>query len=302
MGSSLADRAWGRESGVYRVAGVLNVIGGWFLTALVAFAIAGTLTYLIYIGKGAMIAVLLLLAIILLVRNYFSHKNMVNLKFNKTGLKKAESKTIQGIIMESTENISNVVSRSNKIYSDMLRGLAKQDTKKLKKSKKGVNKLNDEVEELRDNIFYFIKNLEETSVRGSTFYIIILGYLTDVVQSLEFISKASYKHVNNNHKALRFNQIKDLQEMDQRLEELLNEIEDIFNKKEFQRIKNVLNKKEEIFANLSNKIEKQIARTRTEESSPKNTTLYFSLLLETKDLVTALMNLMQEYYTNYKKT
>ncbi len=155
---------------------------------------------------------------------------------------------------------------------------------------------------MRDNIFYFIKNLDETSVRGSNFYITILGYLTDVVQSLEFISKASFKHVNNNHKALRFNQIKDLQEIDQHLEELLNEIEDIFHKKEFQRIKNVLNKKEEIFASLSNKIEKQISRTRTEESSPKNTTLYFSLLLETKDLVKALMNLMEEYYTSYKKT
>ncbi|SRX72338.1 inorganic phosphate transporter [Aequorivita antarctica] len=301
MGTSLADRAWGRESAVYRVAGVLNVIGGWFFTAFVAFAAAGTLTYLIFIGRGAMIAVLLLLAILLLVRNYLSHKNKVKVKLDKSGLKKNESKTVQGIIQESAENISNVVSRSNKIYSDMLRGLAKQDTKKLKKSKKGVNKLNDEVEELRDNIFYFIKNLDDTSVRGSNFYLVILGYLTDVVQSLEFISKASYKHVNNNHKALRFNQIKDLQEIDQHLEELLNEIEDIFHKKEFQRIKNVLNKKEEIFASLSNKIEKQIARTRTEESSPKNTTLYFSLLLETKDLVSALMNLMEEYYTSYKK-
>lgn len=302
MGTSLADRAWGRESAVYRVAGVMNVIGGWFFTAFVAFAAAGTLTYLIYIGRGAMIAVLLLLAILLLVRNYLSHKNKVKLKLSKTGLKKTESKTVQGIIQESAENISNVVSRSNKIYSDMLRGLAKQDTKKLKKSKKGVNKLNDEVEELRDNIFYFIKNLDETSVRGSNFYIVILGYLTDVVQSLEFISKASYKHVNNNHKALRFNQIKDLQEIDQHLEALFNEIEDIFHKKEFQRIKNVLNKKDEIFESLSNKIEKQIARTRTEESSPKNTTLYFSLLLETKDLVTALMSLMEEYHKGYKKT
>ena len=302
MGTSLADRAWGRESAVYRVAGVLNVIGGWFFTAFVAFAAAGTLTYLIYIGRGAMIAVLLLLAILLLVRNYISHKNKVKIKLSKSGLKKTESKTVQGIIRESADNISNVVSRTNKIYTDMLRGLAKQDTKKLKKSKKGVTKLNDEVEELRDNIFYFIKNLDETSVRGSNFYITILGYLTDVVQSLEFISKASYKHVNNNHKALRFNQIKDLQEIDKNLEELLNEIEDIFHKKEFQRIKNVLTKKEEILASISNKIEKQIARTRTEESSPKNTTLYFSLLLETKDLVTALMNLMNEYYTSYKKT
>ena len=302
MGTSLADRAWGRESAVYRVAGVLKVIGGWFFTAFVAFAAAGILTYLIYIGRGPMIAVLLLLAIILLVRNYLSHKNKVKLKLDKSGLKKTESKTVQGIIHESSENISNVVSRANKIYTDMLRGLAKQDTKKLKKSKKGVNKLTEEVDELRDNLFYFIKNLDETSVRGSNFYIIILGYLTDVVQSLEFISKASYKHVNNNHKALRFNQIKDLQEIDRLLEDLLNEIEDIFHKKEFHRIGRILVNKDEIFNILSQKIEKQIARTRTEESSPKNTTLYFSLLLETKDLVTALMNLMQEYYSSYKKS
>ncbi len=301
MGTSLADRAWGRESAVYRVAGVLKVIGGWFFTAFVAFAAAGILTYLIYIGKGTMIAILLLLAMLLLVRNYISYRNKSKLKLDKSGLKKTESKTVQGIIQESAENISNVVSRSNKIYTDMLRGLAKQDTKKLKKSKKGVKKLDEEVEELRDNIFYFIKNLDETSVRGSNFYIIILGYLTDVVQSLEFISKASYKHVNNNHKALRFNQIKDLQEIDRHLEELLNEIEDIFHKKEFHRIGKVLANKDEIFQSLSQKIEKQVARTRTEESSPKNTALYFSLLLETKDLVTALMNLMQEYYSSFKK-
>jgi len=301
MGTSLADRAWGRESAVYRVAGVLNVIGGWFFTAFIALIASGTLTYLIFIGKAPMIAVLLLLAILLLVRNYISHKKNTKEIKNTTGLKKAESKTVQGIILESADNIVNVVSRTNKIYSDMLRGLAKQDTGKLKKSKKGVKKLNDEVEELRDNIFYFIKNLEETSVSGSNFYITILGYLTDVAQSLEFISKASYKHINNNHKALRFNQIKDLQEMDQHLDKLLNEIEEIFKNKEFSKIKSVLDQKQEIFESLQNKIDKQIARTRTEESSPKNTTLYFSLLIETKDLVTALMDLMQEYYVSYKK-
>ena len=231
MGTSLADRAWGRESAVYRVAGVLKVIGGWFFTAFVAFAASGVLTYLIYIGRSTMIAVLLLVSILLLLRNYFSHKKEMRSKLDNTGLKKTESKTVQGIIHESAENISEVVSRSNKIFTDVLRGLARQETKKLKKSKKGVKKLNDEVEELRDNIFYFIKNLDDKSVRGSNFYIIILGYLTDIVQSLEYITKVTYKHVNNNHKALRFNQIKDLQEVDRDLEELLKEIEDIFHKK-----------------------------------------------------------------------
>ncbi|MEM7187640.1 MAG: hypothetical protein AAF466_13385, partial [Bacteroidota bacterium] len=59
--------------------------------------------------------------------------------------------------------------------------------------------------------------------------------------------------------------------------------------------------KQKAFEDISSMIEKQIARTRTEESSPKNTTLYFSLLMETKDLVTALMNLMEEYYNSHSK-
>ncbi|PVW14251.1 inorganic phosphate transporter [Marixanthomonas spongiae] len=301
MGTSLADRAWGRESAVYRVAGVLNVIGGWFFTAFSAFVAAGTMAYLIFLGKGVAIAILLMLAVLLLVRNYLSYKKKSTAIMDETGLKKTESNTVQGIIQESADNIAKVVHRSNKIYSDMLRGLAKQDTSKLKKSKKGVKKLNNEIDELRDNIFYFIKDLDEKSVRGSNFYIIILGYLQDVAQSLEYISKASYKHVNNNHKALRFNQIKDLQEIDQSLQELFVDIEHIFENREIEKIKVVLDKKQELFEYVSQKVEKQIARTRTEESSPKNTTLYFSLLLETKDLVTALMNLMEEYYISYKK-
>jgi Na+/phosphate symporter len=301
MGTSLADRAWGRESAVYRVAGVLNVIGGWFFTAFSAFVAAGTLAFLINWNSRVMIPVLLLLAILLLIRNFFVHKNRDRAITNPDKLKKAESNTVQGIIEESADTIANVVKRTNKIYTDMLRGLAKQDTKKLKKSKKGVKKLDDEVEELRSHIFYFIKNLDETSVRGSNFYIIVLGYLTDVTQSLEYIAKASYKHVNNNHKALRFNQIKDLQEIDNSLESLLKEIEEIFSNREIEKVSMILEKKAELFKFVSEKIEKQIERTRDEESSPKNTTLYFSLLLETKDLVTALTNLMEEYYRSYKK-
>ena len=301
MGTSLADRAWGSESAVYRVAGVLNVIGGWFFTAFIAFVAAGIMAYLIFIGKGVMIAILLLLALLLLIRNYLSHKKKTSAILPIDSLKKAESSTVQGIIEESAKNISNVVSRTNKIYSDVLRGLAKQDLGKLKKSKKGIAKLDAEIEELRDNIFYFIKNLDETSVRGSNFYIVILGYLTDVAQSLEFISKKSYKHVHNNHKALRFNQIKDLQEINTSFVHLLEDIQKIFDDREFEKLEDILFRKKKAFSDISEKIEKQIDRTRTEESSPKNTALYFSLLLETKDLVAALMNLMEEYYNSYKK-
>ena len=85
------------------------------------------------------------------------------------------------------------------------------------------------------------------------------------------------------------------------LEALLNEIEEVFNSRKFERISYVLSRKEEIVTLITNKITKQIERTRTEEESPKNTSLYFNILLETKDLVTSIMNLMDEYYTSYKK-
>jgi phosphate/sulfate permease len=301
MGTSLADRAWGRESAVYRVAGVLNVIGGWFFTAFSAFVAAGIMTYLIFIGGGAMIAILLFLAILLLVRNYISHKKKSKAIIEPDKLKKAESSTVQGIIEESSDNVAKVVSRTNKIYSNIITGLAKEDSKKLKKTREKTDKLADEVDELRNNIFYFIKNLDETSVRGSNFYILILGYLTDVSQSLEYMGKVCYKHVNNKHKALRFNQIKDLQQIDSSFDNLLLDIQSIFENREFDKLEDILIRKEKAYADISEMIEKQIKRTRDEESSPKNTTLYFSLLLETKDLLTALMSLMEEYYKSSKK-
>ena len=300
MGTSLADRAWGRESAVYRIAGVLNVIGGWFFTAFSAFVASGIIAYLIYLGGNLMIAILLLITVLLLVRNYLSYKKKSKNAHLKDGLKKAESKTVQGIIEESADNISNVVSRTNKIYSHMLNGLATEDLSKLKKSRKGVEKLNTEVDELRDDIFYFIKNLDETSVRGSNFYIIILGYLQDVAQSLDFIAKTSYKHINNNHKALKFSQIKDLQDINNSFESLLNEIEMIFNNREFEKLGDIINGKQKAQDDLAVKISSQITRTRSEEDvSPKNTALHFSLLLETKDLVSAIMNLIEEYYNSY---
>jgi hypothetical protein len=71
--------------------------------------------------------------------------------------------------------------------------------------------------------------------------------------------------------------------------------------RKFERISFIIAQKEELVSFISEKIDAQIDRTRTEESSPKNTTLYFNILLETKDLLNSIMSLMDEYYSSYKK-
>ena len=303
MGTSFADKAWGRESAVYRVAGVLNVIGGWFGTAIGALISCGTVVFLINMNPTVITPIFLLLTAIILYRNYLAHKNK-SLNISKDDiLKSSESSSIQGVIQESAKNISNVLKRSNTIYSNAVNGLASEDIKLLKKNKKHVVKLSREVDNLRDNVFYFIKNLDESSLESSGFYIDILGYLHDMTQSLEYISKVSYKHVDNNHKKLKFKQIKELSEISEAITTLFSDSRKAFDSQSFDKIEDITKRKNDIYNILKSDIKSQVKRTRdADESSPKNTTLYFNLLLETKDFLKATGNLIDEYQNAHNKS
>ena len=296
MGTSLSDRAWGSESAVYRVAGVLNVIGGWFFTAFIAFTAAGIIAFLIHLGGPTAIAILIFAALLILVRNYVSHRKEMEEEKNSDALTRAESKSIQGVIDESSGNMSKASKKIKKIYSQSIHGLAKGDLGGLKKNKKAVSKYSEEIEDLRNDLFYFIKNLDESTIKGaSNFYINVLAYLQDIAESLQYISKITYKHINNNHTNLTFNQIRELQEIDSELNNLYDEIQFIFSKNNFKELNKVIDKKQELYSSLKQKIDIQISRTKKDESSPKNTTLYFSILIESKDLVEKTMNLLEMY-------
>lgn len=69
MGSSLADRAWSRESAVYRITGVLSVIGGWFITAFVAFTICALVTFVMFYTSFFGMFAFIVVAVVLLVRS-----------------------------------------------------------------------------------------------------------------------------------------------------------------------------------------------------------------------------------------
>jgi phosphate/sulfate permease len=296
MGTSLADRAWDRESAVYRVAGVVNVILGWFSTAIIAFVASGTLVYLIHLGGRAVIAVLLILVVVLLIRSYLSHARKEKEKNAKKSTERAELLTIKEVVDESSEHISQVVKRVSKLYTNVVNDLSEHNLNNLSKTEKQVKKLNKEVNELKDDVFYFIKSVDDSSVTASRFYIMVLGYLQDITQSIEYISNASFNHVNNNHKNLKKSQVSDLKEINNQLKALFSQIENDFHQRQFKNLAGIIEEKQALFNHVSQSIDKQISRIRTEESSPKNTTLYFGILLETKDLISALMSLLEMYY------
>lgn len=304
MGTSFADRAWDRESAVYRVAGVLNVIGGWFITALVAFTGAFVIAFILKIGEVFAFVGLIVLLAIFLYRSARRHTKKTIEEEALVKLKREDIVTINEIVDESSEQIAHVIAATNKLYSDVVDNLGLQDLAKLKENKKTLKKLEKEVDELKSNVYYFIKNLDETSVEASKFYIMILGYLQDMIQSMAFITQNSYSHINNNHKQLKFNQIRDLKSIDIDINALFAKLEIIFTDKSFDKLEEVFKEKATILENVAELIQKQITRIRTVETSPKNSKLYFGLLLETNDLIKATMNLIELFkeFTMHEKT
>jgi phosphate/sulfate permease len=304
MGTSLADRAWGRESAVYRVAGVLNVVGGWFLTAIVAFTASATALYLIHIGGPFMIAVLLALVLFLIVRNYMRHNDKVKKEQAARQIKKAELKTIGAVINQSSDHINEVLTRVIKLYNAVIKELTTNDLNKLSKSKKHVDKLNAEIETLKDDVFDFIKSLDETSVEASRFYILVLASLQDIAQSMGYIVQSSHNHVNNNHRPLKKGQTKDLLEIRNKLGDFIDDIKAVFASNNFEDLSLITQDKIAVLDHVSESIERQIKRIRTEETSKKNTSLYFGILLETQDFIGAIekiLSLYQNYYRNVNK-
>ena len=173
----------------------------------------------------------------------------------------------------------------------------------MKKNKDQIAKLSKEVDNLKDKLFFFIRNLDESSLSASNFYIILLGSLQDITQSIEYISKISHKHINNNHRKLTLNQIRDLLAIEEVMSELFETVSSTFKNKSFNDIETINLTKNKTIGLLEEKIQSQISRTRTlEEKSPKNTTLYFSILQESKDLMKALTSLIEDYYLSYDKT
>ena len=302
MGTSLADRAWGSDSAVFRVSGVLNVIGGWFLTALSAFTVGGIIVYLLHIGGVQVIAVIIFIILLIIGKNYIQHK-----KDNKAVIEEelaliVESNSFQGVIKETGTTLERVMAKSFDVFSLIISGLATNEIKSLELARKKSKKLAEEIEGLDNQLFYFIRNLEESSLAASNFYIELLQYLHDLSEDLTYLTKISYNHLNNNHRKLKLAQIRELMSIENNLKSTSKEAREAFkHQQNINEFLDVLAEKEKIFELIDDKINTQIERTREEETSPRSTALYFNFLIRTKELITHKFELVEKYYTVVKK-
>ena len=302
MGTSLADKAWGSESAVYRVAGVINVIGGWLMTALIAFTASGVIVSILYYFEEIGLIVLVILVGYVLTKNYFLHKERRMKEIEEEELEMIESKSIKGVIFESSKNITKFSKRVNKLFQKTFEGLASKDISTLKENQTTVSKLDKDVDLIANNVFYFIKNLDEGSKESaSDFHMKILGGLENITLSMQTITKSIYKHFNNNHRGLTYNQLKELKELEDDMNSFFKKIVQTFEKQKYEEIKSIFSIKESLIKSLNKKIKLQVSRTKDKDSGPRNTRLYFEFLNKTQNIVSEYLKILELYSEKYDK-
>ncbi len=294
MGTSLSDRAWGRESAVYRITGVLTVIGGWFFTAFTAFSAA--FIFGLFIIWGGFVASLaaLLLAFTFLVRTHFIHKSR-SLAKAKSEEKNKRVWTEESVVLECKKNIVQTLGDVARLHSDMTLHFMAENRKKLKKTAKKVKELNDYTKELKNDIYITLKKLKEDSVDTGHHYVQILDYLRETAHCLNFIIEPFNEHLDNAHPAVIAEQESEILKLNNRIAEFYKEVLEMLEHKKFDQMTAIIQQNIEII-NLLERIKKyQIKLIKAEKVGTRNSLVIFNYLTETKNMLLHSVNILKSH-------
>jgi hypothetical protein len=278
MGTSFADLAWGRDSAVYRITGVLTVIAGWFVTALFAFTLSGAMAVAIFYGQVYGVIGLIILATLIIWKNHAKHSERSKRKemdqvFN---LKK---------VTDANETISissrhmGILLREIRLSLDAaLDALFAQNIDRLNVEMKKTKKLQRWANIIIANVFKSMRLLQKEHMVFSHMYGQTVRRVQKVVDGHRDIVTRAYSHISNHHKGLLDVQIMELQEVKRLLSDIIQGVETDLGNKELKHQKMIIQKDRELRA-LAEKLNRdQIERIQSGESKTRLSILFYDIV------------------------
>lgn len=285
MGSSLADRAWGRESAVYRVAGVLSVIGGWFLTAFTAFTTAGILALILINFKlPGLIFILALVTGVILYSNYIHRRERLK-KMKAEEVTNTIDLSTDKAISKTAQRLSASLNHISDAYSLTIEGLLTENKEKIKNARSLHDSLKNHYSDIKNNLFKAVKKSKLNEKQTAQLYILSNDMMQDMLQSLELIISTCDNHVKNSHKPLTEIQVESIKKIENEVLVYLHNISSYLESHEFGALDELKNVKRSIFDNIEVSLSRQVEGVYHKAYGFKNTDLIMCILLETKDLV-----------------
>lgn len=296
MGSSLSDKAWGRESAVYRITGVMSVIGGWFFTALVAFTIAFIIANIIYFGKIYAIVLLVVLSFYLI----FKTRKMFNEKQEREAEVIEEEQTemnqVQLLRKKITQNVVRTCSQVAVLYGETTTAFSVENRRKLRDIQDDIVALKSTTKSLKKDFTKAIRQMEEQDVDDiGVYYFQCVDFTTETVYVLEYLNRPLYEHIDNNFKPLLPEQKEELAELSLKVKKMISDIVSAIEKGNFNEFDNLHETKQELISEIAKLEKRQLKRIKIEHSSTKIGMIYLTILIETINMLKELGNLLKTY-------
>jgi len=295
MGSSLADRAWGRESAVYRITGVTTVIMGWFITAVGGFIIALAVTLVLAYGGTVAIIGVTVVCLVLLIKSNFS-KDKKEEEREASAVSKIGDTLKQSpeeALIAYTEHVCSSMEKVTMIYDRTIVAVFKENRKVLRDMVREAEDFYHSTREQKYEIIPLLRTLEESDVSTGHFYVQVVDYISETSKALLHITRPCYKHVDNNHTGLSKEQVYDLKRINDRVEEIFGEINAMLRSRTFDNMESILNKRDEMFDLIDEVMQNQLRRLRDTGGSSSANMLFFNILTETKTMILHSRNIMK---------
>ncbi len=286
MGTSLADGAWGRESAVYRITGVIAVIGGWFLTAIIAFAMAFIVALILSKTGIWGIVGLSLIAGLVVFRTHAIHKKKME-KENKEEQDALLDYNAEddGFLDRWSKSIASLLMASAKNYEFTIDSLVGEKRKPLKQALKTTTMLNDESKKMKKNIPNIIKELSEESFDNGHCFVEVLEHTREAMHSLYYISLPAYTHVDNNHKPLTTAQNDSLSSLAPDIYDYLEKLGKSITENDFRQSENMIESSVVLTENINKIRKKHLKLIKKEVSNTRSNLLFLDILNESRNLV-----------------
>jgi Na+/phosphate symporter len=294
MGASLADRAWGRDSAVYRITGVFTVISGWFITALAAFTMAFLIGGFIYLTKPVGLFIVVFLVGLSVYKSFMRTKReQVEQQAEIDLLKSEQNNTTQEWVDASNEAVKSALIKLSKIYFVSINGLIEEDRKTLKSIGQDTDDFNLKIKAMKSDMYKVIRNLNKVSVESGQYYVQIIDYMREAAHSLRFITEPVFDHVNNNHKPITEQQHQELTEISEKMSEFFNLSLHLIIENDHYRTKEVVTRISEIQETINKARRAQIKRIKSGNVNTRNSVLYLTILQETKSMILHVGNMLK---------
>lgn len=299
MGSSLADKAWGRESAVFRITGVISVIGGWFITAGAAFILCFLVALAMSLGGLTMASILIALSIVLLVRSNIKYKKKQaeekgDVVFNQMITSEDNAETLRLLTQHIRQGQSQFLDFVNVNYLNVTEGFISEDLSRLQKAESAMRKERQELKQRRRKEMLGLRRIDPgVAIEKSTWFHLGVNSCEDMLYSLRRICDPCEEHIDNSFVPLEKDRIKEFLPLRDTLLYLLKRAVVVISTENYTDSDKLREQCEEFKSCLSSTRQSQIERMQTSKENITVSYVYLNLLQETHEIASSLQHLLR---------